>query len=63
MPFRVVGEAKAPDIAVPFTLIFPIITVGAIDPVRQNILERLETCSPLIAFCVLLVTLLGIEEL
>lgn len=52
LPFWVVGEAKAPDPAVHSTLIFPITTVGAIGPARQNILERLETCSPPIAFCV-----------
>lgn len=50
LPFGVVSEAKAPDPAVPSTLIFPITTVGAIGPARQNILERLETCPTLIAF-------------
>lgn len=48
LQFWVVGEAKAPDPAFPSTLTFPITTVGAIGPSRQNILESLETCSPLI---------------
>lgn len=59
LPFWVVNEAKAPDPAVPSTLIFPITTVGAIGPARQNIPERLETCSPLIAVHVLAGDLLG----
>lgn len=50
LPFRVVDEAKAQYSAIFSTFRFSITPIGAIGLERQNILERLDTCSSLISF-------------
>lgn len=59
LPFGTVGDVKAPDPAVLSSLIFPIATVGAVGPGRWSIVERLETCLPLMSLYVTADDVLG----
>lgn len=52
LPFGTVDDVKAPDPAVLPQPHLPHPTVGAVGPGRWSVLERLETCSPLMSLCV-----------